>query len=75
MESNPLETIMMYVSLLTHRFLQAGYLIRGEIDIGKVWHGEHTIVGPAYQEAYKIEADPANREKRITVRCGSNSVA
>lgn len=40
---------------LTHIFLAKGYLIRGGITIGPVWHTGSNIVGDAYQEAYSIE--------------------
>lgn len=50
-----LEIVVMRAIQLTHRFLEAGYLLRGGISVGKVWHGESNIVGPAYAEAFKIE--------------------
>jgi len=45
----------MRVIQLSHYFLGAGYLIRGGISVGKVWHAPSNIVGPAYQEAYSLE--------------------
>lgn len=42
---------------MTHHFLRAGYLLRGGIEIGKVWHGKDNIIGPGYQEAYQLEAN------------------
>lgn len=50
-----LSTIVMRVIQLTHLFLSKGYLIRGGISVGKVWHTDSNIVGPAYQNAYLIE--------------------
>jgi hypothetical protein len=50
-----LSILVMRVIQLTHTFLAKGYLIRGGISIGKVWHTKSNIVGPAYQEAYSIE--------------------
>ena len=52
---NGLEIIVMRTTQLAHRFLDAGYLLRGGISVGKVWHGTSNIVGPAYQEAYELE--------------------
>lgn len=52
---NGLEIIVMRVIQLSHYFLNAGYLIRGGITIGKVWHTQSNIVGPAYQEAFDLE--------------------
>lgn len=54
---NGLEVVIMRVIQLTHFFLDAGYLIRGGISVGKVWHTGSNIVGPAYQEAYLLEAN------------------
>jgi len=54
---NGLEIVVMRVIQLTHFFLNAGYLIRGGISVGKVWHTASNIVGPAYQEAYLLEAN------------------
>jgi hypothetical protein len=55
LQYNGLEIISMRISQLTHRFLDAGYLIRGGVSIGPVWHTDNNIIGPAYQEAYKLE--------------------
>lgn len=52
---NGLEIIVMRVIQLSHYFLSAGYLIRGGITTGKVWHTPSNIVGPAYQEAFELE--------------------
>jgi hypothetical protein len=51
-----LDVIIMRVIQLTHFFLEEGYLIKGGISIGKVWHADFNIVGPAYQEAYLLES-------------------
>ena len=53
---NGLEIVVMRCIQLTYRFLELGYLLRGGIEIGQVWHDESNIIGPAYQEAYKLEA-------------------
>lgn len=50
-----LSIVVMRVIQLSHYFLRAGYLIRGGISIGKVWHSGLNIVGPAYQQAVEIE--------------------
>jgi hypothetical protein len=52
---NGLSIIVMRVIQLTHMLLSNGYLIRGGISVGNVWHTESNIVGCAYQEAYSIE--------------------
>lgn len=50
-----LSIVVMRAIQLSHYFLKAGYLIRGGISVGKVWHTNSNIVGPAYQEAYLLE--------------------
>jgi hypothetical protein len=50
-----LSIVVMRAIQLSHYFLNAGYLIRGGISVGKVWHTNSNIVGPAYQEAYLLE--------------------
>jgi len=52
---NGLSIIIMRVIQLSHYLLQAGYLIRGGIAVGEVWHTQSNIVGPAYQEALELE--------------------
>lgn len=52
-----LSVVVMRAIQLSHYFLNAGYLIRGGVSVGKVWHTESNIVGPAYQEAYALEHD------------------
>lgn len=53
---NGLSVLVMRVIQLTHILLSKGYLIRGGISVGDVWHTESNIVGAAYQEAYSIES-------------------
>lgn len=50
-----LTILVMRVIQLTHILLSKGYLIRGGISVGDVWHTESNIVGAAYQEACSIE--------------------
>ena len=50
-----LDIVVMRCIQLTQTLLNKGYLLRGGIDVGPVWHGENNIVGPAYQSAYQIE--------------------
>lgn len=52
---NGLEILVMRCIQLSHFFLKAGYLLRGGIAVGDVWHNGANIVGPAYQEAYRLE--------------------
>lgn len=55
-----LDILIMRCIQLSHRFLGAGYLLRGGIAVGNVWHSDGNIVGPAYQEAYRLEATGEN---------------
>ena len=50
-----LSILVMRVIQISHILLSKGYLIRGGISVGPVWHTASNIVGPAYQEAYQIE--------------------
>jgi hypothetical protein len=50
-----LSTLVMRVIQISHILLSKGYLIRGGISVGPVWHTDSNIVGTAYQEAYHIE--------------------
>lgn len=52
---NGLSIVVMRVIQLSHLLLRAGYLIRGGIAVGNVWHSSSNIVGPAYQEAFTLE--------------------
>ncbi|NTW99927.1 MAG: hypothetical protein HGB35_08390 [Geobacteraceae bacterium] len=52
---NGLSIVVMRIIQLSHLLLRAGYLIRGGISVGNVWHSESNIVGPAYQEAFALE--------------------
>jgi hypothetical protein len=40
---------------LHHLFISRGFLIRGGISVGLVWHTRKNIVGPAYQKAHDTE--------------------
>lgn len=62
---NGVSIIVMRVIQLSHFFLNEGYLIRGGISAGKLWHSETNIVGPAYQEAYLLEAK--GNEPRVQI--------
>lgn len=50
-----LSILVMRVIQLSHILLSKGYLLRGGISVGSVWHTDSNIVGVAYQEAYQIE--------------------
>lgn len=54
---NGVNIVVMRAIQLSHFFLNEGYLIRGGISAGKLWHKESNIIGPAYQEAYSLEAN------------------
>ncbi|MDP1776226.1 MAG: hypothetical protein Q8K94_06370, partial [Moraxellaceae bacterium] len=60
-----LETVVMRAIQVTHRMLDAGYLLRGGISVGPLWHGDGNLVGPPYQEAYLLEHN--GNEPRIVL--------
>ena len=55
-----LNVVAMISSILTHKFLDLGFLLRGGIEIGDVWFEENNIVGPAYIEAHFLEKNAGN---------------
>jgi hypothetical protein len=50
-----LDILVMRAIQVSHALLNAGYLVRGGIAVGSVWHNISNVVGPAYQEAYLLE--------------------
>jgi hypothetical protein len=52
---NGVHILVMRSIQISQLFLEAGYLVRGGISVGQVWHSKHNIVGPAYQEACELE--------------------
>ena len=50
-----LERVVLRCIQLTHHFIEQGYLLRGGIAVGPVWHHSNNVVGPAYQEAFDLE--------------------
>lgn len=50
-----LSILVMRAIQISHLLLSKGYLLRGGVSVGSVWHTDSNIVGPAYQEAYQIE--------------------
>ncbi|WP_146178942.1 hypothetical protein [Limnohabitans sp. Jir61] len=40
-------------------FLNHGFLLRGGLEIGDVWHTKTNIVGPAFIDAYELESKEA----------------
>lgn len=52
-----LSILVMRVIQLSHILLSKGYLLRGGISVGSVWHTNSNIIGTAYQKAYQIETE------------------
>jgi hypothetical protein len=52
---NGLEIVAMRVIQVTQLLLDLGFLVRGGIAIGPLWHIGTNIVGPAYQEVLELE--------------------
>ena len=53
---NGLNVVVMRVIQIAHILLEKGFIVSGGIDIGKVWHSENNIVGPAYIGAYALQS-------------------
>lgn len=56
---NGLSIVVMRVIQIAHALLEKGFIVSGGIDIGKVWHSENNIVGPAYIGAYTLQSSLA----------------
>jgi hypothetical protein len=52
-----LSAIVMRAIQLSHCILQAGYLVSGGISVGRVWHKNSNILGPAYQRIDGVRLD------------------
>jgi hypothetical protein len=50
-----LDILVMRAIQVSHALLNAGYLVRGGIAVGPLWHSLSNVVGTAYQEAYALE--------------------
>lgn len=61
-----LSILIMRAIQLTHIFLAKGYLVRGGISIGQVWHTDSNIIGPAYQDAYFLETQTGSPRIEIS---------
>jgi len=78
-----LSILVMRVIQISHILLSKGYLLRGGICVGAVWHTDSNIVGPAYQEAYQIETktlvprielSPKAKEHWVSTEGSSNTM-
>jgi hypothetical protein len=67
-----LEILVMRVIQVTQLLLDFGYLVRGAIEVGKVWHVDANIVGPAYQEAYRLE--PTAKMPRVILSAAATQL-
>jgi hypothetical protein len=67
-----LEILVMRVIQVTQLLLDFGYLVRGAIEVGKVWHVDTNIVGPAYQEAYRLE--PSAKMPRVILSAAATQL-
>ena len=47
--------ILNFIPKMVRTLLQKGFLIRGGITVGKLYHKENVVFGPALIEAVKIE--------------------
>lgn len=43
------------ISEVGQLLLRKGYLVSGGMDVGPVWHTQGNVIGPAYQNAYRLE--------------------
>jgi len=50
---------------LTNSLIDYGFIIRGAITIGDLYHDERIVFGPALNQAYEIESTIANYPRVI----------
>lgn len=43
------------ITEIAYTLLNKGYILSGGMDIGLLWHTGNNVVGPSYQNAYKLE--------------------
>lgn len=67
------------ITELAYTLLCKGYILSGGMDIGLLWHTGNNVVGPAYQNAYKLEVSndyPAVQLSSTAIKtiCKSNRI-
>lgn len=60
-----LMNLLFHLSAISFRLLKLGYLLRGGISKGSIYHEDGKIVGPALVKAYKLEKDVAKSPRVI----------
>lgn len=58
-DDNGLVTVLSYIICLTTRLLSQGYMVRGGVVHGNIYHRNEYVVGPALVDAYQIESSIA----------------
>jgi hypothetical protein len=68
-----LEAVLGNISYIWSTFIQNGYTIRGSIDFGHIYWDERELIGPAFINAYRLEAKIAGIS-RVIVSSNLNKV-
>ena len=56
-ELGGIDDLFLECSNAIHLLIEKGYLCRGAIKVGKMYHKDTTLFGPAFVEAYKAESN------------------
>lgn len=62
---NSLLTVVMRLAMVQLRAAQIGFLIRGGITIGDIFHDEYVVFGPALNRAHQLEKCIADRPRIV----------
>lgn len=60
-----IDAVVMRTIQLAQAVLDMGYLLRGGVAVGPVWHVENNVVGVAFQEAVAIERRVAKQARVV----------
>ena len=53
------QSMLMLINTICNHFLRMGFFIRGGIVLGELFHNNHSVLGPALVEAYRLESESA----------------
>lgn len=68
-----LEALLSNISYIWSMFINNGYTIRGAIDFGNIYWDENELIGPAFINAYRLEAE-VSRNSRVIVSSSFNKL-
>lgn len=55
-DTNQVSDLILHIKKLSENFIEYGLFLRGGITLGKLYHNERIVFGPAMNEAYLLES-------------------